>query len=153
MCFHPIEGTHEEDPHGGEPLLYCLGRAQEAQGAIQMTLGYLGKKKARDVEWRAVLAFLVQERKVTARQVASAFGLGHEISVVEFRGPNRREVHRTRHTGPIEANTRLRRLAQWGMARREEGEDGVTRFVITDYGREVDANPGESPRKQRRSRG
>ena len=118
-----------------------------------MTLGYLGKKKAKDVEWRAVLAFLVQERRATPRDVSRAFNLGHEIQVVEFRGPNRREVHRTRHTGPIEANTRLRRLAQWGMARREIGEDGTARFVITDYGREVDANPETSPKKVRKPRG
>lgn len=106
-----------------------------------MALAYLQSKEPWEVEWRAVLAFLVARKRVTPKMVAMELGLGKEIETVEFRGPNRRELRRTRHTGASEANTRLRRLASWGMARREKDEEGNGIFVVTAYGKEVDQNP------------
>jgi hypothetical protein len=107
-----------------------------------MAIGYLSKDEPWEVEWRGVLAFLAAKKRVTAKELALELGLGHEIRVVEFRGPNRREVVRMRHTGPSEANTRLRRLADWGMARVEKEPGMVNTFVVTKYGLEVDKNPG-----------
>ena len=107
-----------------------------------MAIGYLSKDQPPEVEWRGVLAFLASRKRVTAKELALELGLGHEIRVVELRGPNRREVVRMRHTGPLEANTRLRRLADWGMARVEKAPGEVNTFVITKYGIEVDRNPG-----------
>lgn len=107
-----------------------------------MALAYLQDKEPWEVEWRGVLAYLAARKRVSAKEVALELGLGKEIRVVEFRGPNRREMVRMRHTGPSEANTRLRRLADWGMARIEKEPGSVNIFVITKYGQEVDRNPG-----------
>jgi hypothetical protein len=115
-----------------------------------MAIGYLEKQDDWNVEWRAILGFLARQKRVSAKELALEFSLGKEIRTVEFRGPNRREVVRMRHTGPAEANTRLRRLADWGMARVEKEPGSVNIFVITKYGQEVEKNPGM--RKARKKR-
>lgn len=100
-----------------------------------MSLGYLGKPKTWKTSWRAVLAFLAIEQFVSAQQVANKFRLGREVEVLEIR--NGREMRRRRHTGPSEANVRLKRLAEWGMARRGHDDDGKLYYEITEYGKKV----------------
>ena len=108
-----------------------------------MPLGYIGRVVAREIDWMAVLAFVEENGRVSPKEVALGLGLGH-LSEVKHRGSTRQV-----HTGPAEANTRLKRLQTWGMLHRTVGP--VT-YEITDYGRQILDNPtvGQPKRKPKR---
>lgn len=125
-----------------------------------MTLGYIlskgGKPRVWKVEWRAILAFLAAKGRVCAQEVSDEFKLGKKIEVTEMRkrgkvGEKRViKISRTRHTGPSEASFRLKRLASWGMIRRENIRNGRQYYQITDHGKQVNAGPvdGGNPKER-----
>jgi hypothetical protein len=114
-----------------------------------MGLGYIGKTNARGIDWVALLAYVDDQKEVTAKEVAAGLGLGH-LSTTMHRGKERQY-----HSGPAEATTRLNRLNDWGMVYKSTPSGGFITYKITEYGREVLAHPekmeekgmGEEPRQ------